>query len=364
MIDFWAAALALSLLLYVLLDGFDLGVGMLFPFARSEAERRQMMSAISPVWDGNETWLVITAAVLFGAFPIVYSITISAFYLPILLMLVSLILRGVAFEFRTRARSACVRSGTPGFVGGSYRRDLHAGDRGRRHRRRASRDDGRPVQRCGPLFWFQPLALNCGLGLCIGYALMGAVLARRQDRWRLARDFAYRIIPGLCSRRCSSSWPWRWRSRLRATCRSWTAGSTGPISPAFPAVGLVAAITLVSAWRRRIDWLPFPATRRDLRRRIRHARRVFLALHDSVLDHDRRGCSAGIELAVPVLGRRNNRPADHSHLQPSQSTSSSVARWQPSPKAIERDTSRRANDAYAHYAPGSEMAAIRISRTA
>src|ERR1700761_488316 len=117
MAEFWAAALALSLLLYVLLDGFDLGIGMLFPFAPKERTRRHMLASISPVWDGNETWLVVAAATLFGAFPLVYSIAISAFYLPILLMLAALILRGVAFEFRYKAGPTMRRVWDAGFVG-------------------------------------------------------------------------------------------------------------------------------------------------------------------------------------------------------------------------------------------------------
>src|SRR6202021_1739116 len=102
MILFWASLLALTILLYVLLDGFDLGVGILFGFA-GEPNRRSMLSAISPVWDGNETWLVVTGTVLFGAFPAAYAALLSAFYLPLVLMLCALILRGVAFEFRYKS---------------------------------------------------------------------------------------------------------------------------------------------------------------------------------------------------------------------------------------------------------------------
>jgi cytochrome bd ubiquinol oxidase subunit II len=102
MILFWAGLLATTTSLYVLLDGFDLGVGILFAFA-DEPNRRRMLSAISPVWDGNETWLVVTGTVLFGAFPAVYAALLSAFYLPLVLMLCSLILRGVAFEFRYKS---------------------------------------------------------------------------------------------------------------------------------------------------------------------------------------------------------------------------------------------------------------------
>ena len=102
MILFWAAILAISTLLYVLLDGFDLGVGIISGGAGSHARRDAMMSAIAPIWDGNETWLVATGVVLWGAFPIVYATLLSAFYLPLILMLAGLILRGVAFEFRHR----------------------------------------------------------------------------------------------------------------------------------------------------------------------------------------------------------------------------------------------------------------------
>ncbi len=100
MIMFWVALLSVSILLYVLLDGFDLGVGMLFGLTRSETERQRMMAAVAPIWDGNETWLVVTAVILWGAFPTAYSTLLSAFYLPLLVMLAGLILRGVAFEYR------------------------------------------------------------------------------------------------------------------------------------------------------------------------------------------------------------------------------------------------------------------------
>jgi cytochrome d ubiquinol oxidase subunit II len=100
MIDFWTAVLALTIFLYVTLDGFDLGVGMLMPLVRGEAERRGMLAAIAPVWDGNETWLVLNATILFGIFPLAYATLLSAFYLPLIFMLAGLIFRGVAFEYR------------------------------------------------------------------------------------------------------------------------------------------------------------------------------------------------------------------------------------------------------------------------
>ena len=105
MITFWVAVLSVSILIYVLLDGFDLGIGIIFGFMPTEARRASLLQAIEPLWDGNETWLVVTGVVLWGAFPIVYATLLSAFYLPLLAMLGGLILRGVAFDFRAKVPS-------------------------------------------------------------------------------------------------------------------------------------------------------------------------------------------------------------------------------------------------------------------
>src|SRR5690606_28038098 len=102
----WAAIIALGVVVYVVLDGFDLGVGILFPFARSHDDRDTMMNSVAPVWDGNETWLILGGAGLFGAFPKAYAILLSGLYLPLMVMLFALILRGVAFEFRFKAHSS------------------------------------------------------------------------------------------------------------------------------------------------------------------------------------------------------------------------------------------------------------------
>src|SRR5215210_6462482 len=96
----WAGIIALAVAMYVILDGFDLGIGILFPFAADETERDQMMRSIAPYWDGNETWLVLGAVGLLVAFPLAYSVIMPALYLPIILMLLALVFRGVAFEFR------------------------------------------------------------------------------------------------------------------------------------------------------------------------------------------------------------------------------------------------------------------------
>ena len=101
----WAFILAFAILVYVVLDGFDLGIGILFGTTGNETYRRQMMASVAPVWDGNETWLLVVGAGLFATFPVVYAIFLSAFYLPVILLLVGLIFRGVAFEFRHKTES-------------------------------------------------------------------------------------------------------------------------------------------------------------------------------------------------------------------------------------------------------------------
>src|SRR5437660_1074049 len=103
LIPVWILILGLAVFMYVLLDGFDLGVGILFPFAPDDASRNLMMDSVAPIWDGNETWLILGGIGLFAAFPLAFAIIIPASYFPILVMLLGLIFRGVAFEFRMKA---------------------------------------------------------------------------------------------------------------------------------------------------------------------------------------------------------------------------------------------------------------------
>ena len=102
----WAGIIAFGVIMYVLMDGFDLGLGVLFPFAPSEEARDVMMNSVAPVWDGNETWLVLGGAGLLAAFPLIYSVFLPALYIGVFLMLAGLIFRGVAFEFRFKAKTS------------------------------------------------------------------------------------------------------------------------------------------------------------------------------------------------------------------------------------------------------------------
>jgi cytochrome d ubiquinol oxidase subunit II len=168
----WAGLIAIGVLMYVLLDGFDLGVGILFPFARSPEDRDVMMNTIAPVWDGNETWLVLGGGGLLAAFPLAYSVLMPALYLPVLLMLAGLILRGVAFEFRFRARQRGRRFWTQMFAFGSI---LAAGAQGLILGGFIQGVVVENNQFAGGTFdWLTPYTLLVAVGIIAGYALLGA----------------------------------------------------------------------------------------------------------------------------------------------------------------------------------------------
>lgn len=168
---FFALIIVLGVAIYVVADGFDLGIGILFLLAPRDHDRDIMMESIAPVWDGNETWLVFGGTLLVAAFPIGYSVLLPAFYLPIMLMLFALILRGVAFEFRFQAGRAR-RVWDFAFSGGSLVATLCQG------LILGGFIQGVPMQNnafSGDAFSFlNILGLLCGLGLVGGYALLGA----------------------------------------------------------------------------------------------------------------------------------------------------------------------------------------------
>ena len=168
----WAVIIATAVLLYVLLDGFDLGVGILFPFARSPADRDVMMNSIAPVWDGNETWLVLGGGGLFAAFPLAYAAVMPALYIPVILMLLALILRGVAFEFRLHGRRRGKAFWTAAFAGGSLvatiAQGFILGGFIQGITLNGTAFGGQPFD------WLTPYTLLVAAGLVAGYALLGA----------------------------------------------------------------------------------------------------------------------------------------------------------------------------------------------
>jgi len=155
----------------VVMDGFDLGIGMLFPFVKDEHDRDVMMNTVAPVWDGNETWLVLGGAGLFGAFPMAYAVVLEALYLPLILMLIGLIFRGVAFEFRFKAKDDKRHIWNKAFIGGSLVATFFQGVA-----LGAFMEGFKVVDRHfagGTLDWLTPFSLFCGLGLIVAYTLLG-----------------------------------------------------------------------------------------------------------------------------------------------------------------------------------------------
>jgi cytochrome d oxidase, subunit II (cydB) len=167
----WAIIILFGILMYVVMDGFDLGIGILFPFFAEEEDRDVMMNTVAPVWDGNETWLVLGGAGLLAAFPLAYSVILTAFMLPLIFMLLGLIFRGVAFEFRFKATPGRRHFWDKAFIGGSVVATFFQGVT------LGAYIDGVEVvgrQFAGGAFdWFRPFPLFTGLGLIVAYAMLG-----------------------------------------------------------------------------------------------------------------------------------------------------------------------------------------------
>jgi cytochrome d ubiquinol oxidase subunit II len=250
--SFWAAVLAVSILLYVLLDGFDLGVGILFGTTRDEAHRVQMLDAIAPFWDGNETWLVVIGAGAFAAFPDVYAVFLGAFYFPVLLMLFGLIFRGIAFEFRFRSERIRWVWDHGFFLGSTLVAFVQGAAVGAMIR-------GVPVTNGqyagGPFAWLHPFAILTGLGLVLGYALLGAgwllfktegelhAWAERRIRWLAISVLVVLFLA------FTVTFDYSILARSNLFGRPWAF--------AFPAIGVLALASIVAGAGRLSDALPF-----------------------------------------------------------------------------------------------------------
>ena len=167
----WAVIIGFGLMMYVVMDGFDLGIGILFPFIRDRDDRDTMVNTVAPVWDGNETWLVLGGAALMAAFPLAYSVLLSALYMPLVLMLAGLIWRGVAFEFRFKADEAHRPFWDKAFAWGSYiatfSQGVALGAFINGFKVTGASYDG------GSFDWLSPFSLFTGVGLIVAYALLG-----------------------------------------------------------------------------------------------------------------------------------------------------------------------------------------------
>ncbi|MFC0268910.1 cytochrome d ubiquinol oxidase subunit II [Kushneria aurantia] len=254
----WALIVALGVIMYVLLDGFDLGLGILFPFAPDEDARDVMMNSIAPIWDGNETWLILGGVALIAAFPLVYTILLPALYIGVFLMLAGLIFRGVAFEFRfksatQRARKlwgwsffggSLVASFAQGCVVGSYIQGYQTAN---------------DVYTGGAFDWLTPFAVLTGVGLAAGYALLGAtwlvlksegaiqVWARSLVNKLLLGVLAVFVLIGIWTPLMNDVIADRWFSQIRVI---WL----------LPLAALLCALGVYHFNRRRRDLLPFLLT--------------------------------------------------------------------------------------------------------
>jgi cytochrome d ubiquinol oxidase subunit II len=185
----WAFIIAFAVFVYVVMDGFDLGLGMLFPLFPKKADRDVMMNTVAPVWDGNETWLVLGGGGLMAAFPLAYAVLMPALYTPMIAMLIGLIFRGVAFEFRWRtqrernlwdiafAAGSLLAAMAQGVALGAILQGIHV--------------EGRHYGG-GWWDWLTPFSILTGLSVVVGYALLGATWLVMKTEGEL-RDEAYRL---------------------------------------------------------------------------------------------------------------------------------------------------------------------------
>ncbi|NKE45331.1 cytochrome d ubiquinol oxidase subunit II [Roseomonas frigidaquae] len=191
----WAALIAFAVLAYVVLDGFDLGVGILFPLLAEESDRDEAMNSVAPVWDGNETWLVLGGGGLLAVFPLAYAIIMSALYVPIIVMLLALVFRGVAFEFRWRTKrgqflwdwafafGSILAAFAQGVTLGALVQGIAV--------------EGRAYAG-GWWDWLTPFSLLTGVALVIGYALLGAtwlIWKTEEHVQRRAYHIAFWVAP-------------------------------------------------------------------------------------------------------------------------------------------------------------------------
>ncbi|MCG7598588.1 cytochrome d ubiquinol oxidase subunit II [Halomonas sp. McH1-25] len=252
----WAVIIAFSIIMYVLLDGFVLGMGILFPLAPDEEARDVMMNTGAPIWDGNETWLVLAGTTLLGAFPLVYTIILPALYIGVFLMVAALIFRGVAFELRFKshrsrkwwnlafAGGSAVAAFAQGAVVGAYILGFETESR---------------TFAGGPFDWLTPFTIMTGLGMMAGLALLGATWIIMKTEGAV-QDWAFRLVPKLLAGvllvfAIVSLWTpyvdpnvWnRWFSNIQFI---WI----------LPAMALLSAALLFWAVKQRRDRLPFLAT--------------------------------------------------------------------------------------------------------
>ena len=254
----WAFLIAFSVAAYVVMDGFDLGIGILFPRLPVGKERDQAMNAIAPVWDGNETWLVLGGGGLLAAFPLAYAIVLPALYAPLIAMLLGLVFRGVAFEYRWRD-PAHRKYWDAGFFAGSavatFAQGITLGAL-----LQGISISGRAYAG-GSWEWLSPFSLLTGAALVVAYALLGAtwlIWKTEGEVHARARRYATWLLPGflLMVGAVSLATPFL-EGKYHERWFEWP----GLLLTAFmPLAFGAAALTAWEGIRRGRDWLPFAAS--------------------------------------------------------------------------------------------------------
>jgi len=251
----WAGLIAIAILAYVVLDGFDLGVGLVFPWLKTDRNRDQAMNSIAPVWDGNETWLVLGGGGLFAVFPLAYAIIMPALYAPLIAMLLGLVFRGVAFEYRWRTArwkhawdsafflGSLVAALSQGVVLGALIQGIEVQGR---------------AYAGGWWDWLTPFSLLCGVALATGYMLLGTtwlVMKSQGDLRDLAHRLACYATPAMAvSMGLVSLWTPFLDPKFMAR---WFSAPSVYYVMVVPFVTLALFAGLVLALRRRRDTAPF-----------------------------------------------------------------------------------------------------------
>ena len=253
----WFGVIGFAVLMYVLLDGFVIGIGVLAPFAENERQLDTMMNTAAPIWDGNETWLVLGGVGLMAAFPKAYALMLSALYLPTLVMLAALVLRGVSFEFRFKAGRSKALWGSCFAVGSivtAFAQGVMLG----------AIAEGLPLkdaaQAGGAIHWFSPFSMLTGAAVVFGYALLGSAWlilktdgAMQDIAFSLTRPLVAVVIAFMAL--VSTSLPFL-SSRIMA--RWFEGGNFLWLSPV-PLLALINAVVLWRAVMRRAEVVPFVA---------------------------------------------------------------------------------------------------------
>jgi cytochrome d ubiquinol oxidase subunit II len=257
LVHIWLGLVGLVVILYVVLDGFSLGVALLFPSAREEAERDVLMNSIAPVWDANQTWLVFGGGALFASFPMVYSVLFSALYIPLLTFIFGLIFRGVAFEFRANSRRKIPwnRAFFLGSLMAVFAQGLTLGGYLSGTTVVGNHFAGRPFD------WLNPFSVMVGLALIAGYVLLGSTYliikttgpvqkrAYTQAFWSALIVAGFLLLVSIWTPVHDPTILARWLSPPRIYF-VW----------AFPVLGIVAFVLLLKSLKERRELMPFIST--------------------------------------------------------------------------------------------------------